>query len=471
MLSILPLIVLLPFLAVIPIVIAGERHSHSIALGVSAIAFILTILALYLSSADGMSSLSFSQNYLTGLGINFSLQLSSLSLILTLMTAIVFLAAAIVGKYFVSKDKKLYSTIFLLTLGGAMGVFLSGNLFLFYVFWEIAEFAMFFIIFVFGGYDRRYAAIKFIIYSIIASLLLLIAIMMLYFYTTPHTFGIYQLEQQAHTIPMAVQPIILVLLLAAFMIKAPIFPFHSWLPDAHTEAPTTGSMVLAGVLLKFAGYGLLLMFLILPIAAHYAPYIAAIFGFSAIYGAMVALRQTHLKRMIAYTSIVDMGIIAIGIAATSVLGTAGAIYGMLAHGLAISLLFLLAGTIDKVYGTLLIEKLRGIAESQPTIAYLFIFGILATIGLPLTAGFIGDLLIFIGAYGTFGAVGLVPIAAIVVVGGYLFWVTEKSFFNIKNKSETYALLGKSIFVSAGFLAVATIILGILPSIMLAISNL
>ena len=463
--------VILPFLAIIPIALLPERHSHKIALIAAAAEMVLAACILYDVSQGGLSSLSFVATYLTNLGINLSFQVTQLSLILVLMTAIVFLAAAIVGREFIQKDQKLYSIVFMLVLGGALGLFLSGNLFLFYIFWEIAEFAMFFIIFAYGGYDRRYAAIKFIIYSIIASLLLLIAIMMLYFYSTPHSFDIYQLQQSAATLPMAVQPIILVLLLVAFMIKAPIFPFHNWLPDAHTEAPTTGSMILAGVLLKFGGYGLLLMFLLVPLAAHYAMYIAAIFGFSAIYGAMVALRQTHLKRMIAYTSIVDMGIIAVGIAAINHFGTAGAIYGMMAHALAISLLFLLAGTIDKVYGTLFIDKLKGIIETSPKITYLFIFGALAAIGLPLTAGFIGDLLIFIGSYSAFGAVGLIPIGAILLVGAYFFWVIEKSFLNIKNKSETYALIGRTVFVSAGFLSLLTIFLGTLPAIILTLSNL
>ncbi|MDE1855637.1 MAG: NADH-quinone oxidoreductase subunit M [Candidatus Micrarchaeota archaeon] len=467
-LPILPLMVFLPFLAVIPIALANERHSHLISLAISAIVFALTIFALYIAWQQGMPALAFTYNWLTQIGVNLSLQFTNLSLILVLMTSIVFLAAAIVNAYFIPKDRKLYGVIFMLVEGGTLGLFLSGNLFLFYVFWEIAEFAMFFIIYAYGGYDRRYAAIKFILYSIAASLLLLIGIMLFYAYA--HTFDISALAQSAGTIPAAIQATIMVLLLAAFMIKAPIFPFHNWLPDAHTEAPTTGSMILAGVLLKFGGYGLLLMFLLLPIAANYAPYIAAIFGFSAIYGALVAMRQTHLKRMIAYTSIVDMGIIAIGIAAINHFGTSGAVYGMLAHGLAISLLFLLAGTIDKVYGTLMVDKLKGLAETTPKIVYLFIFGILAAVGLPLTSGFIGDLLIFIGSFSTFGVAGLIPIAAILIVGAYFFWVVEKSFFGIKNKSDAYSLSGRSVVVSSSFLVLFTVLLGIVPLILLSLST-
>ncbi|MDE1870592.1 MAG: hypothetical protein KGH71_06550, partial [Candidatus Micrarchaeota archaeon] len=146
------------------------------------------------------------------------------------------------------------------------------------------------------------------------------------------------------------------------------------------------------------------------------------------------------------------------------------IYGMMAHALAISLLFLLAGTIDKVYGTLFIDKLKGIIETSPKITYLFIFGALAAIGLPLTAGFIGDLLIFIGSYSAFGAIGLIPIGAILLVGAYFFWVIEKSFLNIKNKSENYALVGRSVLVSGGVLVVLAIALGVIP-VLLSFSTL
>ena len=471
MLPILLLMVFLPFLAIIPITLLSERSGHKISLVISLVVLVLAILAVVIASQSGAAVLSFSQGYIGSIGINLEFQLTSLTTILVVMTAIVFFAASLVNSYFITKDQRLYSVIFMLVEGGAIGIFLSANLFLFYVFWEIAEFAMFFIIFGFGGYDRRYAAIKFIIYSIVASLLLLVAIMLLYYSVTPHTFNILQLEHAASKIPVGMQPIITLLLLVAFMIKAPVFPFHNWLPDAHTEAPTTGSMILAGVLLKFGGYGLILMFLMVPFAAHYASYIAVVFGFSAIYGALVALRQTHLKRMIAYTSIVDMGIIAVAIAAVSSFGTTGALYGMLSHALAISLLFLVAGTIERVYGTLIIEKLKGISESAPKLAYLFIFGALAVIGLPLTAGFVGDLLIFIGAYGSFGVIGLIPLAAILLVGAYLFWVIEKSFLNVNQKSERYNVLERPIVYAGLLLAASTVILGIFPSVLLTILGL
>lgn len=471
MFPLLPLLILIPFLAIFFIVFLEDEKTYFVTIPASLAVLLLIFFVLFLAKVNGMASLSFSHIYISAINVDINFQLTNISLILVVMTAIVFFACSLVGKYFIGKNAKLYNFMFMLSEAASLGVFLSGNLFLLYLFWEVAEVLMFFIIFVYGGYDRRYAAIKFIIYSIISSLLLLIGIMMLYFYTTPHTFDIFTIEQNANTIPLAMQPLIMVLLLVAFMIKAPVFPFHSWLPDAHTEAPTTGSMILAGVLLKFGGYGILLMFLMVPIAVQYATPLAVIFGFSAIYGAFVALRQTHLKRMIAYTSIVDMGIIALGISAINQFGTAGAMYGMLSHGIAISILFLVAGTLDKVYGTLIINRLKGVMEFAPRLSYLFLFGVLVIIGLPLTTGFIADLLIFIGSYSAFGTGGLIAIAAIVIVGAYFFWVMEKVFFTARHPSELYDVVGREVMYSGWFLALFAVLLGILPGVLLNISGL
>lgn len=471
MFPLLLLLVLIPFLAIFPIIFVEDEKTHFVAIIASLIVLLLTFLAVYLASQSGLASLSFSHVYISQINADINLQLTNISMILVVMTSIVFFACSLVGRYFIGKNAKLYNFIFMLSEAASLGVFLSGSLFLFYLFWEIAEILMFFIIFVYGGYDRRYAAIKFIIYSIISSLLLLIGIMMLYFYATPHSFDIFAIEQNASTIPFNIQFVVMILLAVAFMIKAPVFPFHSWLPDAHTEAPTTGSMILAGVLLKFGSYGLLLMFLMVPIAMHYAAIFAIIFSFSAIYGALVALRQTQLKRMIAYTSIVDMGIIALGISALNQYATAGALYGMLSHGIAISVLFLVAGTLDKVYGTLIINRLKGVIEFAPKLSYIFLFGVLTVIGLPLTTGFVSDLLIFIGAFSTFGASGLIAISAIVVVAAYFFWVMEKVFFTAKHPSELYDVVGKEVIYAGLFLILFAILFGVLPGVLLNISGL
>ncbi len=467
MLPFLAFIVFLPFLFIIPLLFLPERHSFA----VSIVSSLLVLLAVLAASAYGLTqgfpSLSFQQGYIQSIGVNLDLELTKYSNIFMVMSAIVLLAAAIVAKSFIKESQRIYNLLFLLVSGSALGVFLSGNLFLFYVFFEISEISMFFIIYVFGGYDRRYAAIKFLIYSIAASLLLLIGILVIYAGLPTGTFTITSIISQSASLPASSQLIALVLLAIAFMIKIPSFPFHSWLPDAHTEAPTTGSMILAGVLLKFGGYGLLLMFLLLPAASSYALPLAAVFGFSALYSSMVAIRQAHLKRLIAYTSIVDMGIASLGIASLVPFGIAGGLYAMLSHGIVISLLFMIVGAVDEAYGTMLVARLKGIVKSIPLLAYGFIFGVFALIGIPLTAGFVGDLLVFIGAFAAYSIWGVVPLAAVLIIGAFLFFVAERAFLSTSKASEPYTTPGLDIKVSMALLFISAVLLGIVPSLLLS----
>lgn len=464
MLPILLFIVLVPFLALIPLMVAERRHSYTISLAASLISFILTIYSLCVFYSGGAASLSFSQLYIPQLNISFGLQVNQYTMILLTMTSIVFLAASIVGKYFIGAKERLYNVIFLIAEGASLGVFLASSLVFLYIFWEISEVMMFFIIFLYGGYNRRYASIKFILYSIISSLLLLIGIMLLY--SSLHTFDIQSIIAQSSSIGAGTQMLVMILFVISFMIKMPAFPLHTWLPDAHTEAPTTGSMILAGVLLKFGGYALLLMFLMLPLASAYTSYLFLIFLFSTIYSAFVSMRQTNIKRLIAYTSITDMGIVGIGLAAMNTFGYNGALYLMLSHGIAISLLFLVAGTLDELYGTLEISKIKGVVKNFPGISYLFIIGTFAVLGLPLTSGFIADILVFIGSTGAFGIGGLLPLIGVIVIGATLFWVIERSFLNVSHAVEPYNALDTSVIITGVVLVAALVLFGIIPWIFL-----
>ncbi len=467
MFPLLALIVFLPFLFILPLLLLPERHSFSVSTASALIVMLVVIAASAFGLSQGFPSLSFQQGYIQSIGANLDLELTKYSNIFMVMSAIVLLAAAVVAKSFIKESKRIYNMLFLLTAGSTLGVFLSGNLFLFYLFWEISEVSMFFIIYIFGGYDRRYAAIKFLVYSIAASLLLLLGIMVIYSGLPTQTFTITSIISQSASLPQGSQILAVVLLSIAFMIKIPVFPFHSWLPDAHTEAPTTGSMILAGILLKFGGYGILLMFLMLPMASAYALPLAAIFGFSALYSSLVAIRQTHLKRLIAYTSIVDMGIASLGIASLGAFGIAGGLYAMLSHGIVISLLFMIVGAIDEAYGTMLIARLRGIVKNVPLLAYGFVFGVFALIGIPLTSGFVGDLLVFIGAFGVYSIGGIVPLAAILIIGAFLFLVIERAFLSTSKSIEPYSNPGMDIKLTIAFLSVSTVLLGIAPALLLS----
>jgi NADH-quinone oxidoreductase subunit M len=460
-------IVFLPFLFLIPLFFVSEKRAFALSLASALVVLAVAIGAVWLAQLQGFQSLSFQQGYIQSLGITLDLELTRYSAIFVVMSAIVLFASALVASSFIKESQRIYNLLFLLTAGSTLGVFLAGNLFLFYLFWEISEVAMFFIIYIFGGYDRRYAAIKFIVYSIVASLFLLLGIMVIYSGLPMQTFSIASVISQSSSLPQATQLLALLLLSVAFLIKIPAFPFHSWLPDAHTEAPTTGSMILAGILLKFGGYGLLLMFLMLPLASAYALPLAALFGFSALYSAMVVIRQKHLKRMIAYTSIVDMGIASLGIASTSAVGVAGGLYAMLSHGIVISLLFLIAGAVDEAYGTLLIERLKGVAKNIPFLAYSFVFGVFALVGIPLTSGFIGDLLVFIGAFGAYSIGGITPLAAVLIIGAFLFLVIERVFFSASKAIEPHSNPRFGIKVAIAFLSLSAVLLGTVPSLLLS----
>ncbi|MCL4364983.1 MAG: NADH-quinone oxidoreductase subunit M [Candidatus Marsarchaeota archaeon] len=469
MLPILPLIILIPFAAIAAELMMDRHHSYQISFVASLASFLLVAFTVYYAYVHGSASLSFSSMYVPSLNLHFSLQVTELSLMLLLMTSIVFLAASVVGKYFIGSKKRMYNIIFLVSEGASLGVFVSANLFLFYVFWEIAEIMFFFIIFLYGGYNRRYASIKFIIYSLFSSLLLLIGIMLLYSSITPHTFNINGIIAAGGSISASTQTIILALLLVSFLIKMPVFPFHGWLPDAHTEAPTTGSMILAGVLLKFGGYGLFLMLLMLPIASHYAPYLFVVFLLSTVYSAFACMTQSNIKRLIAYTSITDMGIVGIGLSAMNTFGYNGGFYAMFNHGIAIALLFLIAGTLDHLYGTLEIDRIKGVIKNFPALSYLFIIGTFTAVGIPLTSGFVADLLLFFGSVKAFGIFGVLPLAGILIIGAALFWVIERTFMNSSTAVEPYNPLDRNVVASGVFLIATAILFGILPFILLGIT--
>lgn len=464
MIPILFLLLAVPAIGAIASLLIGNRHANSFGAAIAVINLVIGLIALhYFVSGVQLGESYF---YIPLLNIDFGLSMTGASLFLVLLTVIVFAAAAISNIYFMKEKTGGYNALFLFVEATALGLFMSANLFFFYIFWDLSIVALFFILFRFGGYDRRYAAVKFIIYSIVSSSLLLIAILMLYVYTPGHSFSISYISTVASSIPRNAQLGILALLMLAFMIKVPVFPFHSWIPDAYSEAPPSGAMLLSGILSKFGAYGILLMFALLPVAREYSAYIAAFFIFSVLYAAFVALAQKELKRMLAYLSMAEMGIIVFGIATLNALGTEGALFGMLSHALIISILFALVFIIERIFGTTTIANIRGIANSNRIITYAFLFGVLAAIGLPLTTGFITEFLIFLGGVKSFGLIGILPLAGVFINGAYLFWVFERSFFSTSNEMRTITGVGRSAYAAVAIMIAFVLVFGILPYFLL-----
>ncbi len=386
------------------------------------------------------------------LGIEYHLGTDGLSFPLILLTAI--LTPLVV--YFSWEQKKrpaLYFALFMLIEAGVIGVFSSLNFILFFIFWEIVLIPMFFVIGIWGGERKEYASFKFLIYTHIASLLLLIGIFAMYFHGGEilgyRTFSIPELT--AATFSMEFQMLWFPILFLAFAVKIPIVPFHTWLPDAHVEAPTGGSAMLAGVLLKMGTYGILrVAYLMNPDAVpHYVIPVVILGLMNVIYGALVALKQDDLKKMIAYSSISHMGFVVLGIQSFNIYGLKGAIFQMVAHGLISAALFMSCGTVQYATGTRRISLLQGMYNKMPVGMTLMIIGFFASMGMPGFIGFIGEFTVLLGFYEAYGYWVVLLGLGIILSVAYYLWAfqrvayghTPMSFSNVKDikKNEMIAI--------------------------------
>ena len=330
---------------------------------------------------------------------------------------------------------------------GILGVFVSLDLFLFYVFWEVMLIPMYFIIGIWGGRNRIYAAVKFFIYTFVGSLLMLVAILVLYFYhgglTGEYTFDVLKL-QETH-FPLGYQTWLFLAFGLSFAIKVPMFPFHTWLPDAHVEAPTGGSVILAGVLLKMGAYGFLRF--CLPFFPHaveqFTPLILTLAVVGIIYGALVAMVQPDLKKLVAYSSVSHLGFVILGIFTLNNQGIQGGLIQMVNHGLSTGALFLLVGMIYERRHTRRIADFGGLAKQVPVFATFFMIVMLSSIGLPGLNGFVGEYLIILGAFleqrvfAIFAATGMVWTAV------YMLLMYQRVMFGKLDKEENKKLLDLS----------------------------
>ena len=327
------------------------------------------------------------------------------------------------------------------------GVFVSLDLLVFFLFWELELAPMFLLIGIWGGVRREYAAMKFIIYTIAGSAFMLVGILALFFTTstptTGGTFDLFQISDGAKALPVAMQVILFLLLFVGFAVKVPIVPFHTWLPDAHVEAPTPISVLLAGVLLKMGGYGLIrLCVTLLPDAAVVlSPFLVVLGTVGVIYGAMLALAQIggDLKKMIAYSSVSHMGYVILGMAALSTTGIQGAVMQMFTHGTITALLFTMVGLVYDRTHTRIIPEMGGLAPKMPFIATTFVMAGLASLGLPGMNGFVGEFLVFIGAFEVWPVYTAVAAFAIVLTAGYICWMLMKVFFGTLDEHKWHDL--------------------------------
>jgi NADH-quinone oxidoreductase subunit M len=406
--------------------------------------------------------------FIPQIGSSLRIGVDGISLPLVFLNAfLTFLVVLISWK--VELRPQLYFTLVQFLSTAVTGVFVSLDLFVFFLFWELELAPMFLLIGIWGGSRREYAAMKFIIYTIAGSAFMLVGILALFFLTGVGTFDLFLISNGARALPAAMQVILFLLLFVGFAVKVPIFPFHTWLPDAHVEAPTPISVLLAGVLLKMGGYGLIrLCVTMLPEGAQVlAPFLVVLGAINVIYGAMLALSMINgdLKKMIAYSSVSHMGYVIIGMAALSVTGIQGAVVQMFTHGTITALLFTSVGLVYDRTHTRIIPEMKGLAPKMPFIATAFVMAGLASLGLPGMNGFIGEFLVFIGAFEVWPWATGIAAFGIVLTAGYICWMLMRVFFGQLDEHKWHGLTdadAREKFVVVALLGII-ILTGVFPS--------
>ncbi len=425
-----------------------ERRFRGAARWISLITLLLVLgllVQIWWAFSDGLAVndadsafLVFTRSWIPALGIEFHLELDGLGLVMVMLTGFLGLIAVAVSWEQITEKVGFYYFNLLWTLAGIMGVFLAFDLFLFYLFWEVMLVPMYFLISIWGSANRIYAAYKFFIYTQLGGLLMLLSILGLYFIhgsaTGSYTYDYWDL------LDTPLGPIqsswLMFGFLIAFLIKLPVLPLHNWLPDAHSEAPTAGSVILAGLLLKTGAYGLLRFVLpFFPEAAQQIALPAMILGVCGIlYGAKLAFSQTDLKRLVAYTSVSHMGFVVIGVFAFNALALQGVIMQLIAHGLSTGALFVLAGILYQRTGTRDIEKLGGLWATVPKMGVAGLILVLASLGLPGLANFVAEFMTLAGTFMTSRVIAVIAALGLIAAAVYSLRIMQKVFLE-KKKTE------------------------------------
>ena len=389
-----------------------------------------------------------SKPWLPFLGASYALGVDGISVLLVLLTTLISCLAILGAWGAVENRAREFFALLLALEAGMLGTFLARDLLLFYVFWEAMLVPMYLLIGVWGGARRKYAAIKFFLYTMAGSVLMLVAILWLYFHQKS-TMGISSFSLDSlYAMPLtgAQQTWLFLAFAVAFAIKVPMFPFHTWLPDAHVEAPTAGSVILAAVLLKMGTYGFLRFAMpLFPVAsAHFAPWIASLAIIGIIYGALVAMVQPDLKKLVAYSSVSHLGFCMLGLYAMNAQGLAGAMLQMLNHGVSTGALFLLVGVIYERRHTRLISDFGGLWKPLPVFSVVFLVVMLSSIGLPGLNGFVGEFLVLLGAFRANHAWAFLAATGVILSAVYMLWMFQRVVFGPVTHSENSAMRDLSV---------------------------
>ncbi len=440
--TLLDAVLFLPLLGFLALLIVPSASSRVWALAISLVIFVVSLgLIGTATGAPGGYTFVNDSAWIPALGIKYHVGLDGLSLWLVILTTLLTPIAVLVSWNHIDQRVKAFYAFLLLLEFGVIGVFISLDLFLFFVFWEVSLVPMYFLIGIWGHERRIYAAVKFFLYTMAGSALMLAAT--IYLYTQTGTFdyvGILdQLRSGRVVLGDQAQMLLFLAFFLSFAIKVPLFPLHTWLPDAHVEAPTAGSIMLASVMLKMGTYGLVRFCLpLFPDAAHKsAPWVAALAIVGIVYGALVAMVQPNMKKLVAYSSVSHLGFVVLGIFSFTQAGLDGAVYQMLNHGVSTGALFMLVGFLYERRHSLEISAYGGVATPAPNLAIVFAITMLASIGLPMLNGFVGEYLVLQGAsqtnftWAVFAAIGVILSAC------YMLWLYQRTFYGRASASLSH----------------------------------
>jgi NADH-quinone oxidoreductase subunit M len=426
----LTVLIVLPLAGAVALCFVKETSVRLITLAITAADLLLSLPLWWLfNSSSGGMQFNETALWITTPPIHYRLGLDGISLPLVLMTTILMPLCVLISWHSIDRRIRSFMAMLLVMEGAMIGVFAALDFVLFYVFWEAMLIPMYLLIGMWGGPNRIYAAVKFFLYTLVGSVLLLVAILVLYF-QNGHTFDIVQLSQTS--VPASLQFWLFLAFFAAFAVKVPMFPFHTWLPDAHVEAPTAGSVILASVLLKMGGYGFVRFSLpMLPDASMaFAPLMVTLSIVAIIYGAYMALAQADLKKLIAYSSVSHMGFVTLGLFMFNIQGIEGAVMQMVNHGITTGGLFLCVGVIYERTHSRQIADNVGLTKPMPHYATLLVIFSLSSLGLPGTNSFVGEFMVLAGTFLWSKLATALASLGIILAAAYMLWMVQRVAFGI-----------------------------------------